>query len=281
MPASGRARSARRSAAQPTALLGHHACAMGPLRRGERHRAARTGTRRGAAHVAREAGANYQRHHQLGRTMCARVTCCTGPARRRLKPPTAVMSEDLAGTGVTANVLVPGGMTVRRIVPDAAVADRNNCYSRRLWYRRYSGWSPMPPRASPADASSQHIGTRHCRPERRRNAAPRLPGRRSPLCRSSRSERPVCRHRSARRTSVTALPKNPWTLRAASRPSHTHSTPYESEKTIPIIPIIPTILNVRGGPWTVQERPACTCMTVEAGRGPWVCHSGRGRECRD
>ena len=35
------------------------------------------------------------------------------------------MSADLAGTGVTANVLVPGGMTDTRIVPDAAVADRS------------------------------------------------------------------------------------------------------------------------------------------------------------
>jgi NAD(P)-dependent dehydrogenase (short-subunit alcohol dehydrogenase family) len=35
------------------------------------------------------------------------------------------MAEDLRGSGVTANVLVPGGMTDTRIIPDAAVADRS------------------------------------------------------------------------------------------------------------------------------------------------------------
>ena len=33
--------------------------------------------------------------------------------------------DDLAGTGVTANVLVPGGMTDTRIIADGAVADRS------------------------------------------------------------------------------------------------------------------------------------------------------------
>jgi NAD(P)-dependent dehydrogenase (short-subunit alcohol dehydrogenase family) len=48
-----------------------------------------------------------------------------GASKAAAEAATAVMSEDLAGTGVTANVLVPGGMTDTRIIPDAAVADRS------------------------------------------------------------------------------------------------------------------------------------------------------------
>jgi NAD(P)-dependent dehydrogenase (short-subunit alcohol dehydrogenase family) len=48
-----------------------------------------------------------------------------GASKAAAEAATAVMSADLAGTGVTANVLVPGGMTDTRIVPDAAVADRS------------------------------------------------------------------------------------------------------------------------------------------------------------
>jgi NAD(P)-dependent dehydrogenase (short-subunit alcohol dehydrogenase family) len=48
-----------------------------------------------------------------------------GASKAAAEATTAVMSADLAGTGVTANVLVPGGMTDTRIVPDAAVADRS------------------------------------------------------------------------------------------------------------------------------------------------------------
>jgi NAD(P)-dependent dehydrogenase (short-subunit alcohol dehydrogenase family) len=48
-----------------------------------------------------------------------------GASKAAAEAATAVMSADLKGTGVTANVLVPGGMTDTRIVPDAAVADRS------------------------------------------------------------------------------------------------------------------------------------------------------------
>jgi NAD(P)-dependent dehydrogenase (short-subunit alcohol dehydrogenase family) len=47
-----------------------------------------------------------------------------GASKAAAEAATAVMSGDLAGTGVTANVLVPGGMTDTRIVPDEAVSDR-------------------------------------------------------------------------------------------------------------------------------------------------------------
>jgi NAD(P)-dependent dehydrogenase (short-subunit alcohol dehydrogenase family) len=48
-----------------------------------------------------------------------------GASKAAAESATAVMAEDLKGTGVTANVLVPGGMTDTRIIPDAAVDDRS------------------------------------------------------------------------------------------------------------------------------------------------------------
>jgi NAD(P)-dependent dehydrogenase (short-subunit alcohol dehydrogenase family) len=48
-----------------------------------------------------------------------------GASKAAAEAATAVMAADLAGTGVTANVLVPGGMTDTRIVPEAAVSDRS------------------------------------------------------------------------------------------------------------------------------------------------------------
>jgi NAD(P)-dependent dehydrogenase (short-subunit alcohol dehydrogenase family) len=48
-----------------------------------------------------------------------------GSSKAAAEAATAVMAADLAGTGITANVLVPGGMTDTRIVPDAAVSDRS------------------------------------------------------------------------------------------------------------------------------------------------------------
>jgi NAD(P)-dependent dehydrogenase (short-subunit alcohol dehydrogenase family) len=48
-----------------------------------------------------------------------------GSSKAAAESATAVMAADLGGTGVTANVLVPGGMTDTRILPDAAVADRS------------------------------------------------------------------------------------------------------------------------------------------------------------
>jgi NAD(P)-dependent dehydrogenase (short-subunit alcohol dehydrogenase family) len=47
-----------------------------------------------------------------------------GASKAAAEAATAIMSEDLAGTGVTANVLVPGGVTDTRIVPDGAGLDR-------------------------------------------------------------------------------------------------------------------------------------------------------------
>jgi NAD(P)-dependent dehydrogenase (short-subunit alcohol dehydrogenase family) len=48
-----------------------------------------------------------------------------GSSKAAAEAATAVMAADLTGTGVTANVLLPGGMTDTRIVPDAVVSDRS------------------------------------------------------------------------------------------------------------------------------------------------------------
>jgi NAD(P)-dependent dehydrogenase (short-subunit alcohol dehydrogenase family) len=48
-----------------------------------------------------------------------------GASKAAAEAATAIMSADLAGTGVTANVLVPGGMTDTRIIADGVVADRS------------------------------------------------------------------------------------------------------------------------------------------------------------
>ncbi len=47
-----------------------------------------------------------------------------GASKAAAEAATAIMAADLAGTGVTANVLVPGGMTDTRIIPDSQVPER-------------------------------------------------------------------------------------------------------------------------------------------------------------
>jgi NAD(P)-dependent dehydrogenase (short-subunit alcohol dehydrogenase family) len=58
-------------------------------------------------------------------TMIRKGYALYGASKAAAEAATAVMAADLAGTGVVANVLVPGGMTDTRIIPDAAVADRS------------------------------------------------------------------------------------------------------------------------------------------------------------
>ena len=48
-----------------------------------------------------------------------------GPSKAAAEALTSVMAHDLAGTGVTANVLVPGGVTNTPMVPDASRFDRS------------------------------------------------------------------------------------------------------------------------------------------------------------
>ena len=42
-----------------------------------------------------------------------------GPSKAALEALTAIMARDLEGTGVTANVLIPGGPANTRMIPDA------------------------------------------------------------------------------------------------------------------------------------------------------------------
>jgi NAD(P)-dependent dehydrogenase (short-subunit alcohol dehydrogenase family) len=48
-----------------------------------------------------------------------------GASKASAEAATAIMAADLAGTGVTANVLVPGGMTDTRIIPESEVPERH------------------------------------------------------------------------------------------------------------------------------------------------------------
>jgi NAD(P)-dependent dehydrogenase (short-subunit alcohol dehydrogenase family) len=48
-----------------------------------------------------------------------------GASKSAAEAATAIMAADLAGTGVTANVLVPGGMTDTRIIPESEVPQRH------------------------------------------------------------------------------------------------------------------------------------------------------------
>jgi NAD(P)-dependent dehydrogenase (short-subunit alcohol dehydrogenase family) len=47
-----------------------------------------------------------------------------GPSKAALEAPTAIMAEDLDGTCVTVNVLVPGGVTNTPMISDEAGFDR-------------------------------------------------------------------------------------------------------------------------------------------------------------
>jgi NAD(P)-dependent dehydrogenase (short-subunit alcohol dehydrogenase family) len=48
-----------------------------------------------------------------------------GPSKAAAEALTSVMAHDLDGTGVTANVLVPGGVTNTPMIPDASRFDRS------------------------------------------------------------------------------------------------------------------------------------------------------------
>ena len=49
---------------------------------------------------------------------------CYGPSKAALEAHTHIMAHDLEGTGVTANVLIPGGPVNTRMIPVASGVDR-------------------------------------------------------------------------------------------------------------------------------------------------------------
>ena len=59
-------------------------------------------------------------------TMIRRGFAPYGPSKAAGEAHAAIMAEDLAGTGVTANVLVPGGPVNTRMVPAESVSDRTS-----------------------------------------------------------------------------------------------------------------------------------------------------------
>jgi NAD(P)-dependent dehydrogenase (short-subunit alcohol dehydrogenase family) len=74
-------------------------------------------------HDAPDMGAHRQHHDELG-TMIREGSPTYGPSKAALEAFSAIMAKDLAGTGVTVNVLVPGGVTNTGMVPREAGYDR-------------------------------------------------------------------------------------------------------------------------------------------------------------
>jgi NAD(P)-dependent dehydrogenase (short-subunit alcohol dehydrogenase family) len=68
-----------------------------------------------------------------------------GPSKAALEALSAIMAKDLDGTGVTVNILVPGGVTDTPMISDEAGFDRAKLIQPRLWCRRSSGSSQMRP----------------------------------------------------------------------------------------------------------------------------------------
>ena len=58
-------------------------------------------------------------------TMYLRGCGAYGPSKAALEANTRIMAQDLEGTGVTANVLIPGGPANTRMIPEATGFDRN------------------------------------------------------------------------------------------------------------------------------------------------------------
>ena len=58
-------------------------------------------------------------------TMYRHGAGCYGPSKAALEAHTRIMAHDLEGTGVTANVLIPGGPVNTRMIPVASGVDRD------------------------------------------------------------------------------------------------------------------------------------------------------------
>ena len=109
-----------------------------------------------------------------------------GPSKAALEAFSAVMAKDLAGTGVTVNVLVPGGMTNTGMIPPEAGYDRGEMIQPEVmapplnWLvsdaaaavtgRRFPGYSLGP---RPAARGSRRQGRRAGRLDRYRHHADR------------------------------------------------------------------------------------------------------------
>ncbi|GIT44085.1 MAG: hypothetical protein Ct9H300mP11_20210 [Chloroflexota bacterium] len=68
--------------------------------------------------LAQGVGPNNRRHHQHEPPCTAKVAHPTALPKQPMKPWWALASRELEGTGVTVNVLVPGGMASTDLIPE-------------------------------------------------------------------------------------------------------------------------------------------------------------------
>jgi NAD(P)-dependent dehydrogenase (short-subunit alcohol dehydrogenase family) len=111
-----------------------------------------------------------------------------GPSKAALEALSAIMAKDLNGTGVTVNVLVPGGVTDTPMISDEAGFDRDKLIQPQVMVPHSSGSSPMLLGKSPLGAFSEYIGTPRYRPNKQpRRLGRRLRGRALQRCRLRRA----------------------------------------------------------------------------------------------
>ena len=78
-----------------------------------------------------------------------------GPSKAALEALSAIMAKDLDGTGVTVNVLVPGGVTNTPMISDEAGFERDKLIQPETWRPHLFG-SSQTPRQSYGSASSRN-----------------------------------------------------------------------------------------------------------------------------
>src|SRR5438132_7038777 len=97
---------------------------MAPLCRGPHDSSVGARKRRRARDDARGWGRIVNVTTSLG-TMLNAGSPTYGPSKAALEALSAIMAKDLDGTGVTVNVLVPGGVTNTPMISDEAGYDRD------------------------------------------------------------------------------------------------------------------------------------------------------------
>ena len=82
-----------------------------------------------------------------------------GAAKAALESMSAVWAKELDGSGITVNVLVPGGPTDTALIADEAGWPRDKMLRPRSWVRRRRGSFRTRPQHLPAGASPRRAGT--------------------------------------------------------------------------------------------------------------------------
>src|SRR5215470_13596972 len=113
-------------------------------------------------------------------TMLAGGLSAYGASKAALEASCVSFAKDLEGTGVTVNILVPGGPTDTPVSSRPASRALTSCSTPKSWARRRFGSPRRNPTASAPAASSPATGTCACRrPRLRRGRARRRHGPRS------------------------------------------------------------------------------------------------------